>query len=170
LVFRVLEAEALALHEVTSADVRRHDDDGVLEVDRVAESVGQLAVFKYLQQDVEHIRMRLLNFVEQHDRVGSAFHTFRQLSALFVAYVSRRRADQLRDGVLLHELRHIEAHERLVAAEHEMRQGARDFSFAYAGWSQKEERSNRAVRALEARTRTADGAGPRAGRVFLRGD
>jgi hypothetical protein len=36
LVFRMLEAEALALHEVTGSDVRSHDDDGVLEVDGVA--------------------------------------------------------------------------------------------------------------------------------------
>jgi len=34
------------LHQVPRADVRRHDDDGVLEVDCVAEAVGQLAVFK----------------------------------------------------------------------------------------------------------------------------
>ena len=51
-----LEAQALALLQVPRADVRRHDDDRVLEVHRVAETVGELAVFKDLQQDVEDIR------------------------------------------------------------------------------------------------------------------
>src|SRR6202011_895814 len=69
LVFRRLEAQTLALHQVPRADVRRHDDDGVLEVDGVAQSVGQLAVFKNLQQNVEDIGVRLLNFVEQNDRI-----------------------------------------------------------------------------------------------------
>ena len=77
------------------ADVRSHDDDRVLEIDRVAEPVGQLAVFKYLQQDVEHIRMRLLDFVEQDDGIRSALHAFGELPTLFVTDVSRRRTDQL---------------------------------------------------------------------------
>src|SRR5579864_6760076 len=61
------EAQAFALLQVPRADVRGHDDDRVLEVDRVAQTVGQLAVFKNLQQNVEDIRMRLLDFVEQDD-------------------------------------------------------------------------------------------------------
>ena len=97
------------------------------------EAVGQLAVFKNLQQDVEDIRMRLLDFVEQHDGIRCALDAFGKLATFFVANVSRRRADQLRDRVLLHELGHIEADERFLAAEHELRQRARDFGFAYAG-------------------------------------
>src|SRR5208282_1373319 len=139
LVFRRLEAQTLAFHEVPSADVRSHDDDGVFEVNRVAQAVGQLAVFKNLQQDVEHIRMRLLDFVEQDDRIWRPLDAFCQLSTLFVTNVTRRRADQLRYGMLLHELRHIEADESLVAAEHEMRQGASDFSFANARRSEEQE-------------------------------
>jgi hypothetical protein len=50
------EAEALALLQMARADVRGHDDDGVLEVDSVAETVGQLAVFENLEKDVEDIR------------------------------------------------------------------------------------------------------------------
>src|SRR6202795_2014759 len=110
--------------QVARADVRSHDEDGVLEVHRVAQTVGELAVFKHLQQDVENIRVRLLDFVQQHDRVGRALHTLGQLAALFVAHVSRRRADQLRDRVLLHEFGHVEANQRLLSAEHKLGQGA----------------------------------------------
>ena len=69
----IAKPDALALLEVTRTEVRRHDDDRVLEVDRVAEAIGQLAVFKHLQQDVVDIRVRLLDFIEQDDRVGWRF-------------------------------------------------------------------------------------------------
>ena len=90
-------------------DVRSHHDDGVLEIHRVAQPVGELAVFKHLQQDVEHIRVRLLDLIQQHHRIRRPLHSFGELAALFVAHVSRRRADQLAHRVLLHEFRHIEA-------------------------------------------------------------
>ena len=43
-----LEAQAFALLQVPRTDIRRHDDDGVLEVHRVAQPVGEVAVFKDL--------------------------------------------------------------------------------------------------------------------------
>src|ERR1700678_2654946 len=133
----MLETQSLALHKVPGADVRGHDDDGVLEVDSVAQSVGELSIFEDLQQDIKDIRMRLLDFVEQNDRIGSALDPFGQLSTFFVAYIARRRADQFRNGMLLHELGHVETDQSFVAAKHEVRQGARDFSFADAGRSEE---------------------------------
>ena len=108
-IIRRLEAQALALLQVPRPNIRRHDDDGVLEVDGVAQTVGELAVFEDLQQDVEHIGMRLLDFVEQDYGIRRALHPFGELATFFVAHVSRRRANQLRDRMLLHELGHIEA-------------------------------------------------------------
>jgi hypothetical protein len=55
------------LLDETSADVRRHDDDGVLEIDRITQRVGQDAVLENLKQNVENIRMRLFDFVEQQN-------------------------------------------------------------------------------------------------------
>ena len=51
------------------AEVRGHDDHGVAEVDGAALAVGQAAVVEHLQQHVEHVRVRLLDLVEQHHRV-----------------------------------------------------------------------------------------------------
>ena len=51
------------------AEVARHDDDRVREVDRAALAVGEPAVVHQLQQHVEHVGVRLLDLVEQHDRV-----------------------------------------------------------------------------------------------------
>ena len=152
------------------ADVRGHDDDGVLEVDRVAEAVGELAVFKHLQQDVEDVGVGLLDFVEQHDGVGRTLDALGELAAFLVADVSRRRTDELGDGVLLHELRHIEADERLLAAEEELGEGAGHFGFADAGGSEEEERTDGTVRRFESGTRAANGASERGDRFVLRDD
>src|SRR5580704_9674080 len=100
--------------------------------------------------------MRLFDLVEQHDRVRRTLHPLGELAALLVAHVARRRTDQLRHRVLLHELRHIEADERLLTAEQELRQRARDLSLANARRSEEQERSNRAVRILETGTRATD--------------
>ena len=84
-----LEPERRLLLDEAGADVRGHDDDRVLEVHPVAEAVGQVAVLEHLQQDVEQVRVRLLDLVEQHDRVRVALHLLGELPALFVADVSR---------------------------------------------------------------------------------
>src|SRR5207244_8478656 len=92
------------------------------------------------------------------------------LPALFVAYVSRRRTDQLRNRVLLHELGHIEADQSLLDAEHELRERARYFGFADAGRTEKQERTDGPVRAFQAGTAASDGAGKRGNCFILRND
>ena len=79
---------------VGTAQVRSHDDDGVLEVHRTSLVVGQTSVVQYLQQDVEHIRMSLLDFIEQYDRVRFPAYGFSKLTTFIVTYVSRRRTNQ----------------------------------------------------------------------------
>ena len=128
----------------------------VLEVDDAALRVGQAAVFEHLQQQVEHVGMRLLDLVEQHDRIRTAPHGFGQLAALFVADVSRRCADQPRDRVLLHVLRHVDADHRLGVVEQVLGQRARDFGLADAGRAEEDERADRALRVLEPGARAAD--------------
>ena len=50
------------------ADVARHDDDGVFEIDRASLAVRDAAIVEHLQQHVENIVMRLFDFVEEHHR------------------------------------------------------------------------------------------------------
>lgn len=80
--------------DLLCADVGGHDDDGVLEIHMAALTVGQDAVLKDLQQDVEHIRVRLLDLIEQDDRVRMTADLFGKLAALIVADISRRRTDR----------------------------------------------------------------------------
>ena len=58
------EAEGGARH-VGGAGIGGHDQDHVAEVDLLAVMVGQLAVIHDLQEHVEQVGMRLLDFVEQ---------------------------------------------------------------------------------------------------------
>ena len=106
-----------ALEQVLRADVRRHDDDGVAEVDRATLRVGEPAVVEHLQQRVEDVGVRLFDLVEQHDRVRLAPHRLGELAALLVADVAGRRADQAADGVALLVLAHVDADHVLLGVE-----------------------------------------------------
>src|SRR6202044_2993673 len=116
--------------------------DRILEVHGVTEAISQLTILKNLQQDVEDIRVRLLDFIQQHHRVRRALHPFCELTTFLVTHIARRRTDELGDRVLLHELRHIEADQSLLAAEEELGQSARHLRLAHTSRSQEKERAD----------------------------
>ena len=74
-----------------------HYQYGVLEIDRTALVVGQTTVVEHLEQYVEHVWMRLLYLVEQHHRIWLPPDRLGQLSALVIADVSRRSANETAD-------------------------------------------------------------------------
>src|SRR5256886_7159792 len=114
--------------------------------------------------------MSLLDFVEKDYRVRRAPDTFRQLSALFVANITWGRTDEFRNGVLLHEFRHIEAHQRLFGAEEKFRKAPGDLGLADTGRPKEEEASDRTRRRFQSRTAAADGASERGNRLVLTDD
>ncbi len=116
-----------------AAEVRGHDDDGVLEIDGSSLTVRQPAIVEQLQQDVQHVGMRFLDLVEQHDRVGTTTNGFGELSGLVVAHVAWRRADHPRHRVLLLVFGHVDAHHRLLVIEQELGERARELGLADAG-------------------------------------
>ena len=81
------------------------------EVALAAVVVGQRRVIHHLQEDVEDVRVRLFDLVEQQDRVRLLADGVGQEPALVESDVAGRRADQARDGVLLHVLAHVQAHQ-----------------------------------------------------------
>ncbi len=74
--------------------------------------IGELAVVHHLKEDVEQVRVRLFDLVEQQHRVGMLVDCVRQETALVVTDIARRRADQAADRVALHIFGHVEALER----------------------------------------------------------
>ena len=161
-----LEAVVLALHEPHAAaaqhqlgaDVRGHQHHRVLEVHVVAVGVGEDAVLEDLEQQVADVGVRLLDLVEQEHRVGLAADALGELAALLVADVARGRADQLGDGVLLHVLRHVEAHQRVLGPEQELGEPARHLGLPHSRRSEEHERADRPLRIGDAEARAADRA------------
>ena len=166
----VVSPRMRALGDEVAADVRRHDDDRVLEVHRPALAVRQPAVVEQLQHDVQHFGMRLFDLVEQHDGVRPPPHGFGELPGLLVADVSRRRADQPRHRVLLLVLRHVDADHRLLVVEQELGERARELGLADAGRAEEDEAAERPVRILQAGAGAADRVRHRGHRVVLADD
>ena len=69
------------------AQVRRQNQDDVLEVDGAPLAVGEAPVVHDLQQHVEHLGVRLLDLVEQYDTVRASAHSLGELTALLVPHV-----------------------------------------------------------------------------------
>jgi len=170
---RALAAEAeprRAVRQVARAHVARHDDHGVLEIDAAALRVGHDAVLQDLQQDVPHVLVRLLDLVEQHDRIGFAADLLGQLAALVIADVARRRADQPRDRVPLHILAHVDADHGVLVAEHGLGQRFAQLRFADAGGPEEQERPDRPFGILDADAAAPDRARDRGHRLVLADD
>ena len=121
------------------ADVAGHDDDRVAEVDAATLGIGQVPVLQDLEEDVEHLGMRLLDLVEQDDAVALAAHRLGQLAALVVADVAGRGTDQARHVVALHELAHVDLHQRVLRAEHELGERLGQLGLADAGGAHEDE-------------------------------
>ena len=137
-----IPAEAERSHtagDLFGPHIAGHDDDRVPEIDPAAERIGDPPLLQNLQQHVHHIRMRLLDLVEEHHRIGMATDLLGQLAPFAVPDVSRRRTDQSRDVELLHVLGHIHLNQRIGVAEHKLRQRLRQQRLAHAGRPEEDE-------------------------------
>jgi len=147
--------------DVRTTQVGSHDDDGVLEVHRTSLVVGQASVVQHLKQDIEHIRMRLLDFVEQYHRVRLASHGFGQLSTFIVTHVSRRRTDESAHRMLFLILAHVDTGHQRFIVEQVFRQCLGEFRLTHTRCTEEDERANRTFRVLQSGTATTHGIGYR---------
>src|SRR5215468_1900800 len=164
------EAGGRALADEARAEVGGHDEDGVLEIHHVAHGVGEAAVVQHLQEHVEDIGMRLLDLVEEHDRVGPAAHLLGEEPALFVAHVAGRRAQEAGHRELLHVLRHVYADEGVLVAEEILGERPGQLRLAHAGGAEEHEGAHGSPAVLEAGPRAPDGARHRHHCVLLADD
>mmetsp|Transcript_42787 Transcript_42787/g.128462 ORF Transcript_42787/g.128462 Transcript_42787/m.128462 type:complete len:340 (+) Transcript_42787:615-1634(+) len=143
--------------DLRAAQVGRHDDERVFEADRLALRVGDAPVVQDLQQHVEDVHVRLFNLIKEDDAVGAALDRVSQQAALIVADIAWGRADEPRHRMLLHVLRHVEAHNRILAVEQVGRKRLCQLRFADAGRTQEHEACQRAVRVDEISAAALDG-------------
>ena len=92
-VVRMHESNRRPAH-LLCARIGRHDDDHVAEIGLAAVVVGKRAVVHDLQQQVEHIRVGLLDLIEQQHAMRMLGDRLGHEAALVKAHVARRRADQ----------------------------------------------------------------------------
>ena len=145
--------------EALGPGVGGHHDDGIAKIGLAAVGVGQGTMIKDLQQQIKHIRVGLFYFIEQQDTVRLFVDRIRQQAALVKADITRRRADQARDGMPLHVFGHIEARELHA---HLQGQLAGHLGLAHPGRPGKQEIADRLVGIAEARARHLDRVGQRA--------
>ena len=106
--------EGGVLVDLPRAEVGGHDEHRVAEGHRVAEIVGELPFLQNLQEDVEHIRVRLLDLVQKdHAERPQPSDLLREEPAFLIAHVSRGSPDKPGHVVLLHEVRHVDANKRI---------------------------------------------------------
>ena len=127
----------LLLGNVLATDIGRHDDHRIFEIHRSPLPVGDAAIIEYLQQNVKNIRVRFLDFIEQHHGIWPAPDRLGKLTAFFVSDVTRRRTDQTRNRVLLHVFAHINANHCVLVIEEELGQCPGEFGFSNSGRSKK---------------------------------
>src|SRR5450830_3763 len=136
------------------AGIRGHHDDDITEVSLAAVVVSQRAMIHHLQQDIENIRMRLFDFIEQQHRVRLLGDRFGQQTTLIETDVARRRTDQTADRMTLHVFGHVETNQ---LDAHDEGQLLRHFGLAHAGRTGEQEGADRLVGFAQAGTRHLDG-------------
>ncbi len=84
----------LRLADLAGAGVGGHDQDDVAEIGLASLVVRERRVVHDLQQDVEDLRVRLFDLVEQQHRVRRLAHDVHELRPVVVSDVAGRRADE----------------------------------------------------------------------------
>src|SRR2546422_362345 len=158
---------ALVLAEDVAAQVPRHDQHRVTEVHRSPVPVRQPALVQHLEEDVEHVGVRLFDLVEEHDRVRPPSHGLGELPPFLVADVAGGGADQARDGVLLHVLGHVDADHRPLVVEEELGERPGQLGLAHAGGTEEQERTDRTIGIGQPRAGPSNRVGDGADRVVL---
>ena len=162
----VAAAKAHAADISFGTGVGGHDNDGVLEVHHPALGVRNASVVQHLKQNVQHIRVRLFDFVKQHHAVGTAANLLRQLSGLIIAHIAGRRTDELGDGVLLHIFRHVQPNQAVHIVKQVACQLLDQFRLAHAGGAD-ENKGHRPLLGGNAHPVAADGTGHGVHRLVL---
>ena len=152
------------------ANVARHNDDRVLEAHHAALAVGQAAIVEHLQQNIEDVGVRLLDFVEQNHAIRTAANGLGELAALVIAHVSRRGTDQALHAELLHVFRHVDTHHGALGVEQVFSERLRELGFANARGTQEQEAANGPVGVGKPRAIAANGAGNRRNGLILAHD
>ena len=125
-----------------ASHVGGHDHNGIAEADPAAGGIRQHSLFHDLQQNPQHLRVCLFQFIEQHQAVGTAADGLGQLAALLIAHITGRGTDEPGHGLLFHIFRHIQPEHGLPGTENLLGQHPTQLGFSYAGGAGEEQTGN----------------------------
>ena len=168
--FAQLATAGDAVEQMLGSQIGGEDDHRIAEVHDPSLAICQPPLIEHLQEGVPHLRIGLLDLVEQDHRVGIAAHGLGQLAALVIADVAGRRADEPGDAVALHVFGHVDAHHLAFVVEQLGGQGLGQLGLADAGRPEEEERALRLVGIAQSGARAHDGVGDRVDRFILADD
>ena len=94
--------------------------------------IGETTIIENLKQEVEDLRIRLLDFVEEDDRIRIAPHLLGELASFFVSDIARRCPDETGDRILFHVLGHIDSDDVVLVIEEGFGEGFRHFGLTDA--------------------------------------
>ena len=158
---------AAQTHDQVAADVAGQQDDGVAEVDVAPFPILHPALVEDLEEEFVHVRVRLLDLVQQHHAVRPPPHRLGQHTAFAIPDITRGRALERGDGVRLLELAHVDGDDVLLAAVERLGQRQRRLGLAHARGAGEQEDADRLVRVVEPGARGLDAPGDHLQRVFL---
>ena len=160
-----------------------HNDNGVFEIDDIAQRVGQTAVIEYLEEECGELLASLLDFIDEDDRERLASDPFCEYSALIVSDIAGRSTcchtkndvssnssffsgqrsltNEPRDRMLLRILACVDAADASFVREQLFRQRLCELSFARARWAAEQKRPCWSFCVCEPRSREPDCIGDR---------
>src|SRR3989344_2452666 len=136
--FRILLHAGL---QFIAAKVGSHEDDGVAKVDFAPFTITHETAIEDLVEQVEHVAVSFLHFVEQYHAVGAPAYRFGEYATLAVTYITRWRALELADGMGLLVLGEVQGNQRLFATEQTVGQRQGGFCLADAAGAYQQERA-----------------------------
>ena len=102
-------------------------------------TIRQSAIIQNLQQHIKYVGVGFLYLIQQDDRVRFAPNRLGQITTFFITDITWRSTDQPGNRVFFHELRHIDAYQRILGIEQKCGQRFRQFGLANAGRPEKQE-------------------------------
>ena len=129
-----------------------------------------IAFVEDLEEQLQHVGMRLFDFIEQHHGIRPAAHGFGENSAFAVADIAGRRALQRRDGMRFLKLRHVDGDQVVLAAIEQVGERQRGFGLADAAGADQQEDADGLVGIVQAGARGANALGDLQQGVILADD
>ena len=142
--------------QILTSQVGSEDNDRVFEVNSPSLRIGYSPVIQNLEQDIKDIRMCFFNLIKEDNAVWFPAHSFCQLTAFIVTYVSRRSPDQTGDREFFHVLCHINSDNIMFVVKQAFGQRFGKLRFAHARGTQEQEGTDRFVRIRDSSTGTQD--------------